>query len=345
MKKNVNIVLCGLGGVGRAFLESLKDRKGLVEDEYGLSLILKAAVDIGGAAVAPPEKVIDPGALLTHLAEGRPVETFAHGGRPGLIGEQTLLEIEADVLVEATPTNLIDGEPGTTHIITALKQKMDVVSANKGPLVLYYRKLHDLAEANGCALHISAATAAALPTLDVGSICLAGTRLISAEGILNGTTNYILTRMQHQGCDYETALKEAQEMGIAETDPTYDVEGKDTANKIILIANRLFKTDFGPSDIDVLGITRITPEDIRKAEDQNRIIKLIGTVEREGDGVSIGVAPKLLERDHPLAAVNGSEKAVSYLTDSMDRITVMGGKSSTAGAAAALLKDLINAFV
>ena len=344
MNKPIRIILCGLGGVGQAFLSLLAERRTYVSQKYGLDLRLTAAVDIGGAALYREKQGLPLDSLCKHLSEGKAVERMADFGKPDVTGKMAMLQNRCEVLIEATPTNLVDGEPGTTHIITALEQGMEVVSANKGPLVLYYRKLHDLAQRNGCALHISAATAAALPALDVGSVCLAGTRILSAEGILNGTTNYILSRMQLEECAYATALEDAQALGIAETDPSYDVEGRDTANKIILIANRLFGTSYGPDDIRVEGITGVSPEDVKKASEDNRVIKLIGTAARSKDKMVIEVGPRRLAADHPLALVNGSEKAISYMTDTMDRVTVMGGKSSPVGAAAAILKDLINAY-
>ena len=343
MSRPVKIVLCGLGNVGRALLELVAERGGEVETRYGLRLIVSAAVDIGGAALGDDEGL--PAAKLWHhLRTGRAVETFESFGRPGRTGEEVIDEVGAHVLIETTPTNLVDGEPGRTHIFAALEKGMEIVSANKGPIVLFYREIHELARQKGCGVHISAATAAALPTLDVGQVCLAGTTLLEIEGILNGSTNYILTRMQQDGCGYETALQEAQALGIAETDPSLDVEGRDTANKTVLIANRLFGTSLGPKDITVQGITKITVEDVAAAADAGQVIKLIGTAKRTGSGVQLSVAPKRLETNHPLASVGGSEKAISYLTDTMHRITVSGGNSSPVGAAAALLKDLINAF-
>jgi len=311
----INIILCGLGGVGKAFLNLLDERRDLIKSEYGLSLILTAAIDIGGSAITTENRGLDPGMLFDHLSRGRTVEVFKHHGVPGLSGEEAILQSECHVLIEATPTNLVDGEPGMTHVTTALNKGMEVVSANKGPLVLFYRDLHTLAASKNCGLHISAATAAALPALDVGSICLAGTRLLSAEGILNGTTNYILTRMHLEQCSYDEALHSAQEMGIAETDPRLDVEGLDTRNKMILIANRIFGKNFGLKDVPVDGT------------------------------VHLKVGPKPLTVDHPLSTVNFSEKGISYLSDTMGRVTVTGGKSSPVGAAAALLKDLVQAFL
>lgn len=338
------LILCGFGRVGKAFTRLLADRKAHVKERYGLTLELSAVVDIGGAAVAEkgPLPAME---LLSHVEKGGTVETFAGYGRPGLSGTEAVMTSEADVLVEATPTNLVDGEPGRGHILAALDKRMDVISANKGPLVLFYKEIHDLAETKGCGVHISAATAAALPTLDVGLMCLAGARVISIEGILNGTTNYILTRMHTEKCSYQTALRAAQEMGIAETDPSLDVEGWDTGNKIVLIANRVFGVGLGQGDVKVTGITGITMEDIEEALKSGRVIKLLGTGRIEDGQVRLEVEPNALSMEHPLASINYSEKGISYLTDTMGRITVTGGQSSPVGAAAALLKDLIHSSV
>ena len=131
-------------------------------------------------------------------------------------------------------------------------------------------------------------------------------------------------------------------MGIAETDPSLDVEGQDTANKIILIVNRVFGALLGPKDVDVTGITGITPENIAKARSEDKVIKLLGTGGFERGKLQLKVEPLALDRTHPLAAVNYSEKGISYITDTMGRITVTGGRSTPVGAAAALLKDVIH---
>ncbi len=343
--KSVKIIVCGLGRVGREFIRLLADGADDLEKRYGLHFIICSAADIGGAAITESEAGLDAPQLLIHIRNGGAVENFGRYGRPGLTGEQAIRQAHAGVLIETTPTNLTHGEPAKTHVLAAIEKHMEVVSANKGPFVLFYRELHESARKNNCGLHISAATAAALPTLDVGRVCLAGTRVLSIQGILNGTTNYILTEMGHKGTSYEAALKQAQEMGIAETNPDYDVLGKDTANKMILICNRVFNAYFGLSDITVQGITEVTQEVIAQAAGQGRVIKLIGSAEASGGKIHLEVAPKLLDKGHPLAGVNGSEKAITYVTDTMGTITVTGGKSSPVGAAAALLKDLINAFV
>jgi homoserine dehydrogenase len=318
---DVRIIICGMGRVGQAFAGLLTRKDKDLKNRYGLNLKVVGAVDLGGAAVSPSGLPLAD--LTAHLKKGGRV---------------------AEILVETTPTNIQDGEPGMTHIRAALDHGMHVVTAAKGPLVLRYRELKNLADKSGVKMMISAATAAALPTLDVGLTCLAGTEVLSAEGILNGTTNYILTRMYEEGTPYQDALAEAQRMGVAEPDPSLDVEGRDTANKILLIANEVFQAGLSLQDIPVEGITRVTPEGIQKAKKEGKVLKLIGRVEKEGDQVTASVAPTALPLDHPLASVRGTEKAISYLTDTMDRVTVSGGKSNPVGAAAAILKDIIRIY-
>jgi homoserine dehydrogenase len=334
------LILCGFGNVGQAFIELIADRRSALKKRYGLDIVIAAVVDVGGAAVANKGGLPE-AELLSHVKQDGTVETFKNFGRSHLTAREIISNGSADVLIEATPTNLVDGEPAYSHMHEALNSGMDVVSANKGPLVLYYTQLHDLAENRGCKIYMSAATAAALPTLDVGRLSLAGANVLGVEAILNGTTNYILTRMHVEKCSYQSALDAAREMGIAETDPSLDVEGQDTCNKIILIANRVFGTALGPTDAIVRGITGITPDDIAKARSEDKVIKLLGSGGFEKNRLQLKVEPVALDAEHPLAAVHYSEKGISYLTDTMGRITVTGGRSSPVGAAAALLKDLI----
>jgi len=340
--KPIRIIVCGFGNVGRAFVRLIEDKQEDLQNRYGIAPAIQAVVDIGGAAVSEPDGL--PLDRLRELADtGQAIETMASCGRPGVSGVDILQSIPADVLVEATPTNLVDGEPARSHINAALKNGMDVITANKGPVVLFYKDLQDRIQSSGGRLFMSAATAAALPTLDVGKLCTAGARIEAVEGILNGTTNYILTRMGREGCDYHTALKAAQDLGIAETDPTLDVEGLDTRNKIILIANQLFDQCLSISDVDTVGITGVRPEDMEAARSKGQVIKLIGSVRWKNNRLRVQVAPEALDEKHPLAGVHLSEKGISFDTDTMGRITVTGGHSSPTGAAAALLKDLIHA--
>jgi homoserine dehydrogenase len=337
------IILCGFGKVGQSFAQLLHERRDPLQTQYGLDLPVVAVVDIGGAALAPRALQMIPMAeLLAHVKVGGTVEGFGDFGMPGATGEVVIESLEADLMVEATPTNLTTGEPGLRHMRTALSRGMHVVAANKGPLVLCYAELQALARQQRAQISMSAATAAALPTLDVGQTCLAGAQILSIEGILNGTTNFILTKMQEEGYRYLDALQEAQARGIAETDPTLDVEGFDTANKLILLSNTLLGTAYGPDNVTRHGITQITPQMVTDARRAGRRLKLVGRASTSKGSVRLSVAPEELPFDHPLASVHGAEKAVTYETDTMGRVTVMGGQSSPKGAAAALLKDIIN---
>ena len=340
----IRIVVCGFGNVGRAFVRLVAEKQQDLQERYGIAPIVQAVVDVGGAAQGNDAGL--PLDRLQVMAEARrPIETMSAFGCPDRTGVDVLERTAADVLVEATPTNLVDGEPARSHIEAALTKGMTVITANKGPLVLFYRDLQARARATGGRLFMSAATAAALPTLDVGKLCTAGARIRAVEGILNGTTNYILTRMGQEGIAYDTALKAAQELGIAETDPTLDVEGLDTRNKIILIANQLFDQGLGIGDVQTTGITGLSREAMEKARAGGRVIKLIGSARWQDGRLDVRVAPEALAADHPLAGVHLSEKGISFDTDSMGRITVTGGHSSPTGAAAALLKDLVHSHL
>ncbi len=335
------IILCGFGNVGRAFARLLDRKQDELAARFGLRLQLVAVADIGGAAVAE-DVGLPPGRLTDFVENGAAVETFETYGRPGLTAADLLAALNADILVETTPTNLKDAEPARTHFMAAIDNGIDIIAANKGPLVLDYRRIMDRAREKGVQIRFSAATAAALPTLDVGRLCTAGARIEAIEGILNGTTNYILTRMAREGCAYEAALRDAQALGIAETDPTLDVEGFDTRNKIVLIANTLLGLTLDPGAVETTGITGVSPSDMAAAREAGQVIKLIGSARLTANGPVVKVAPEALAADHPLAGVNLSEKGISYDTDTMGRITVTGGHSSPTGAAAAMLKDLIH---
>ena len=186
----VRIVICGFGRVGQAFAQLLLNKGEDLRRQEGLELKIVAAVDIGGAALSKDGLPL--GSLLAHVKTGGRVETFSPFGER-LSGAAVLSMEIADLLVETTPTNIVDGEPGLTHLRTALSHGLHVVTAAKGPLVVRYDELRSLAREKGKRLMISAATAAALPTLDVALTSLAGADILSVEGILNGTTKYQVT--------------------------------------------------------------------------------------------------------------------------------------------------------
>lgn len=265
--------------------------------------------------------------------------------KPGLRISHIVGDIEPGILVECTPSDLATGEPGLSHITMALEFGWHVVAASKGALVLKFRELEDLARKRGVRLMASGAAAAALPTLDVGVRSLAGAEVLGIEGILNGTTNFILTKME-KGVTYAQALAEAQARGIAEPDPTMDVDGWDTAAKLVIISNSVMRTGFRLEDVMVSGIRDLAPHLGPKAAEAGKALRLMGKCSKDDVShpwrLEVGLA--LLDGDHPLFGVRSTTKGVTFYTDTMGPVTVIGGRSDPGGTGAALLKDIINIY-
>ncbi len=342
MAEQIRVIVCGFGRVGREFARLIHEKSERMRTAYGLDAIIVGVGELNGSLHCPGG--LDPAAAADAFER-----KGGFAGHPNLVADWQGLDLvrsaSADVLIETTPTDIRTGEPAMSHIREALSRGMHVVSANKGPFIRAWRELAGLAREKNLSLKISAAAAAALPTIDVAETCLAGAEILKVEGVLNGTTNFILTRMRTRGQSYEEALAEAQALGIAETDPTLDVEGFDTANKLALIANVSMGADLRPEDVERTGIAGITLDEVERASAEGKIMRLVGAARRDEAGrVSARVAPELLPPDHPLAGVDGAEKGITYTSDTMDRVTVAGGKSDPRGAAAALLKDLINIY-
>jgi homoserine dehydrogenase len=205
-------------------------------------------------------------------------------------------------------------------------------------------EIREFAAARRLEVRVGAAAGAALPTIDVARYGQAGARIEALDGILNGTSNYILSKMAASGSTFDEALGDARAVGAAEADPRVDVEGVDTACKLVIIANAALGADLRLDDVDVIGITGLDPSDLERSAARGRTIRLLGSLRRDGDGGGwrARVEPTPLLASHPLAAVGGFEKGICYSTDLMDRVTVIGGRSDPSGAAAALVRDVVN---
>jgi len=339
--KAIPIALTGFGRVSRAFITLLREKGADIESRYGLRFVVMAVVKSDGC-----------------LFSGRPLEPadIYRSGEPWLEGNPVwrpamrLSDIfrpagGSGCLVECTPSDLKTGEPGLSYILVTLENGWNVVTASKGALAVAFRRLRTMAAGQGLALKFSGATAAALPTLDVGLISLAGASIESIQGILNGTSNYILTKMA-DGLGYDDALQEARRWGIAEPDPSNDVEGWDSAAKLLLIANACLGTGCGLDDVRVSGIADMPADYVAGARREGKAVKLLAGAapRKKGRGWSLEVRPSVIDASHPLFHVNGTEKGITFFTDTMGSVTVTGGRSSPRGAAAALLKDLINIY-
>ena len=336
--KTINIILLGYGRIGKAFVRLILEKQDYCLSRYNLLISIGVVLTSRGGLSLSPDK--EGMGSLSDAVSGLKLEEFPHW-RPGLGFGEVLKCQDLDVLVDCTPSNMQDGEPALGYTRRALDRGWHVVTANKGPLVVDYGGIRKKAAKNRVSLGMSGATAAALPTLDVALHSMAGADINRIEGILNGTTNYILTRM-NEGIKYPVALREAQQMGIAEPNPSQDVEGWDTAAKILIITNAILETAYALNDIHVEGITNIPSELLEEANKMGKKIKLIGRFIQDSDAGKLEARLSLIEPSHPLFGVDGAQKGLTFFSDTMDSVTVTGGKSDPRGAAAALLKDIIN---
>ncbi|MCW9132425.1 homoserine dehydrogenase [Bacillus paramycoides] len=335
----IQVVLSGYGTVGREFIKLLNEKHLYINETYGIDLVVSGV--IGRNIAIHNEEGLSIHHLLMYGGGTTAIEKYIEHHPK----ERATNSISGNVLVESTVTNLKDGNPGKQYIKQAIEKHMDIVAISKGALVTNWREINEAAKTKNIRIRYSGATAAALPTLDIGQFSLAGCHIEKIEGILNGTTNYILTKMYEEDITFEEALKEAQHKGIAETNPILDVSGSDSACKLLLLTNSLMGVENTLEDIYVKGIEHVTKQQIRSAKEKNKWIKLIALANKDKDGnVNLTVEPYEIDKDHPLAKVNGTEKGITFFTDTMGQVTTIGGASNPRGAAAAALKDVINLY-
>lgn len=338
----INLSIVGLGNVGRRFLELIEQKHALLRDRFDLELVIVGAADSGGGAEY--FKGLDIRTILELKRSRKGISAYPDYGRAELNIAEFVRAIDApDVLVELSPTNLKDGEPGMSAIRAALERKMNVVTANKGPLVLAYQELTELANKNKVKLLHSATITGGLPTLNLGQRDLAACEFSKFEGIVNATTNYILSRMT-EGESFEVALKHAQDVGHAEADPSLDVDGWDAANKLVLIANAVLHRPTRLNDMRVTGIRGVSSADLSAASAQGKVIKLVArAVKKDGD-YELTVKPEALEKSHPLAGVSAEMMGVLYETDINGTIFATIEERDPYPTAAAVLRDVISIY-
>lgn len=326
----MRIVLCGFGAVGQGLAGLLESRGDELYSRYGLRVRIVGASDSTGSAS-------DPGGLdPARLAEAK-----RRGGlsKYGGSGSSTALELaeslEADVLVETTPSNYADAEPGMSHIMAAMRRGMHVVTANKGPLALAFPSLTELAEYNRVMLRFSGTVGGGTPILDYAKNSLRGEQITSFAGILNGTTNYILTRMG-SGMSFKAALAEARGLGYVEADESLDLDGLDAAAKLVILANWIMGMKVVLGDIKRTGIRRITHAGVKAAASRGMSVKLVAACD---GGLSVG--PREVPSDDPLC-VDGTLNAISFTSEHSGTQTVIGRGAGGTETASAILRDLLD---
>ena len=288
------------------------------------------------------------GAFEQLLAERADQIAHITGRKPALSGVLTRsrgdfdqLLAESDLIVE-----LIGGiEPAREYVLKAMRAGKHVVSANKLLLASHGEELWTTAREHQVQLRFEGAVAGVVPVIRVLQETLAAAHVERIHGIVNGTTNFILSEMARGGTSYEDALKRAQELGYAEADPTDDVTGKDAAAKMAIIARLAFSTPVHLDQVTYEGIEHITADDVAYARDLGLGLKLIGTAERVDGGISVRVHPAFLYPGHPLARVNGSFNAVTIESDAITEITLSGPGAGGPQTASAVLGDVISAMI
>lgn len=337
---NWKIGLIGFGNVGKAFIKLYSRLRSYWHRQYGINASFHFVLNSKGGIYNKNGLDID---VLTKYAERGKINEMK-GWKDKLSFEEVFEQSRQyiNLLVEVSPTNIKDGEPALSYIATALGNRISVVTGNKGPFLFKHNELAALAKKNNLLLGIGCTTAAALPTINFGIIDLAGCNIYKIEGILNGVCNFILTQMDEQAITLDYALNKAISMGISETNPSYDIDGWDTAVKTIIIANALMNASLTLNNIYVEGIRTINEEIISAARKQNKRIKLIGYAFRKDNGIEAGVKLKQVDKSNPLYNIRGTNKALLYATEPAGEFIITGGASSPEGAAYSLWRDILN---
>jgi len=331
------IALAGSGNVGTALLELLHEKRGELAEKYGFTYEVTLITDLMKGTVANANG-LDLERILREIKTNR---TFANMPQTEGTFPELLQASEATMLAEATPTNIKTGEPGLSHIMEALSRGISVTTTNKGPLSVAWDELHETAKKYGAKFRHEGVVMSGTPVVQMLECGLAGASVTGIEGILNGTTNFILTRM-YEGAPYAEALAEAQRLGYAEADPGGDIDGWDAAAKVSILARIAFGKKIPLEEIDRIGISGVTPERIAAAKQSGRKTKPVAGIKYVDGALRGYVTPREIPLDHPLASVNGAANAIAVTTDNLGCVTLIGPGAGRRETGQALLADLIS---
>ncbi len=336
---NWRIGIVGFGNVGKAFVSLYREFKEIWKRRFGFTSNFIFILNSRGGII---DKKGFSDEILKEAVSSKEGLISLKGWREGLKFEEAMDLADINLLVEVSPTNIKDGEPALSYIKSALLRGVHVATGNKGPFLYNFRELFDLAREKNCFLGIGCTAGAALPTINFGLNSLSGSKIERIEGVSNGVCNFILTSMEEKGISFDSALSMAQEMGIAETDPSLDIDGWDTASKILIIANYLMGSSLTLKEIPVQGIRNITLKEILDAKSRGKRLKLAGVALKDGEKVKAEV--KLIEvgENHFLYDLKGTNKGILYVSYPAGEFFVKGGASSPAGAGYSIWRDIIN---
>ncbi len=329
----MRLILLGFGVVGQSFVKLLLSHSTDLYNDYGIKPKVVACADNGG--IVTRDQGLDLDRLLNVKKKKKSIIHYgAKGNRSEIL--DVIENIDAEVVIELTPTNIVDGEPGKNHIISAMKSGKNVITVNKGPLALEFPSLMELAEYNRIAFKFSGTVGGGTPILEFAKRCLKGDRIISFEGILNGTTNYILSKM-YEGLNFSEALQDASEKGYAEKDPTLDVDGFDAAAKLVIASNFVMNMKSTMKDVSREGIRDVKPSQVLTERKNGNAMKLIASC----DGKNLVVKPKPVSMKDPIC-VDGILNAITFTCQHSGQQTIIGKGAGGMETASAILRDLID---
>ena len=333
------IAIIGFGNVSQGLVRILSKNREVYKTKYDFDYEVMAISDPVKGSVYN-KKGLNLDKLLKLLDKTKTIKEYSDGIK-NLDSISTIKDTDTNLIVETTPTNVETGEPGLTHMKTALSSKKYVVTTNKGPIALAYPALRKLADENGVDVRFEGTVLSGTPSINLSLESLAGCDITRIQGIVNGTTNFILTKME-EGSDYATALKEAQSLGYAEANPTADVEGWDAAVKAVIMANVIMGGKITIKDVARKGIMNITLENVKEALSNKKRVKLIAEVTKDNGQIKASVAPKQVPLTHPLANVMGAINALTFTTDHLGDITIIGPGAGRVETGQALLTDVLS---
>jgi len=328
----MRIILCGFGNIAQNLIKLIDSRAEDLYSQYGIKPRIIGVFDSGGSAVE--SSGLDLSKLFSVKKKNGSVKYY-NNTKTQMSGLDMINNLDAEVLIEATPSNYKDGEPGMSHITSAMKRGMHVISVNKGPLALAFPSLMELAIFNHILFRFSGTVGGGTPILDYGKNSLRGEKITTFMGILNGTTNYILSNMTN-GMSFDAALKDAKSKGYVEADESLDLDGFDAAAKLVILANWIMDMKVTLPDIKCTGIRDVTAADIKKAAENKCVIKLIASCDKD-----LVVGPRQVSLEDPLC-VNGTLNAISFTSEHSGKQTIIGRGAGGIETASSILRDLLD---
>jgi len=333
------LILIGFGTVGQGLTEILVRKKKYLQQKYNFDFDIVAVSDKNKGAIAN-ESGLNPETLLDLVSKNKMLDEYPEGVK-GMDALTTINSVDANIMIELSYTDVQTGEPATSHCRAGLNNSMHIVTSNKGPVLHHYKELNKLAEAKNLILGIEGTVMSGTPALNTARRSLAGCAISNISGILNGTTNYILSEMEN-GVTYKQALQQAQELGYAEADPTGDVEGWDALAKVVILSNVVMGKNIKIEEVAREGITGITLQDIEQAKAEGARWKLIGEIQLISGQIQAKVTPVKLPLSDPLANVMGATNAITFKTDLLGETTIVGPGAGKSETGYAILTDLLD---